>query len=156
MNKNRMIVLGGLLMLGLWFLSTAAWAGETGTAAEAEAMVKKAAAYIKAQGKEKAFADFANPKGPFIDRDLYVTVYDLKGNCLAHGVNPKMVGKNLMELKDPDGKAFVKERVELAKTKDKFWQDYKFTNPTTKKIEPKAMYVEKHGDLLVACGIYKK
>jgi len=59
-------------------------------------------------------------------------------------------------LKDPDGKAFVKEKVELAQTKDKFWQDYRFTNPLTKKIEPKSMYVEKREDILVACGIYKK
>ena len=85
-----------------------------------------------------------------------MVVYDLNGQCLAHGQNPKMAGKDLIELKDPDGKAFVKERVELAKTKDKFWQDYKFTNPLTKKIEPKAMYIEKHGDLMVGCGIYKK
>jgi cytochrome c len=44
----------------------------------------------------------------------------------------------------------------MAKTKDKFWQDYKFTNPLTKKIEPKSMYLEKHGDVMVGCGIYKK
>jgi hypothetical protein len=50
----------------------------------------------------------------------------------------------------------VKERVELAKTKNKFWQQYKFTNPVTKQIEHKAMYMETMGDVLVGCGIYKK
>ena len=139
----------------LWAGGTAR-AAEFGTAAEAEAMVKKAAAYIKANGKEKGFAEISSPQSQFKDRDLYVTVYDLNGKCLAHGQNPKMAGKDMIELKDPDGKAFVKERVELAKTKDKFWQDYKFTNPVTKKVEPKAMYIEKHGDLLIGCGIYKK
>jgi cytochrome c len=127
-----------------------------GTAAEAVAMVKKAIVYIKAHGREKAFAEFSNPKGPFIDRDLYVTVYDMKGVCLAHGFNPKMVGKNMMDLKDPDGKAFVKERTEMAKTKDKFWVDYKYVNPLTKQIEQKSQYVEKLGDILVNCGIYKQ
>lgn len=131
-------------------------AAEFGTAAEAEAMVKKAAAYIKANGKDKGYAEISNPQGQFKDRDLYVVVYDLNGKCLAHGQNPKMAGKDLIEMKDPDGKAFVKERVELAKTKDKFWQDYKFTNPVSKKVEPKSMYMEKHGDLLIGCGIYKK
>jgi len=131
-------------------------AEKPGTAAEAVAMVKKAITYIKAHGREKAFAEFSNPKGPFIDRDLYITVYDMKGVCLAHGFNPKMVGKNMIDLKDPDGKAFVKERNETAKTKDKFWVDYKYVNPLTKQIEQKSQYVEKLGDILVNCGIYKQ
>jgi len=54
-----------------------------------------------------------------------------------------------------DGKLFVKERVELARTKGTFWQDYKFTNPVTKKIEPKAMYCEKLDDAVVCGGVYK-
>jgi signal transduction histidine kinase len=153
MKKIFGSILAILLLLGIGNLT---WAAEVGTAAEAEALVKKAVAYIKANGQNKAFAEFGNPKGQFGDRDLYITVYDLNGKCLAHGANPKMVGKDLIGLKDPDGKAFIKERVELAKTKDKFWQDYKFTNPLTKKIEPNSMYVEKTGDILVACDIYKK
>ncbi len=137
-------------------LMSVAFAGDVGTAAEAEAMVKKAVAHIKANGKEKAFADFSNPKGGFVDRDLYITVYDLTGKCLAHGANSKMIGKDLIGLKDPDGVEFVKERVNMSKTKDRFWQDYKFTNPISKKIEPKSMYCEKVGDIIVNCGIYKK
>jgi signal transduction histidine kinase len=130
-------------------------AGKSGTAAEAEAMVKKAIVYVKAHGKEKAFAEFSNLKGQFVDRDLYITVYDMNGVCLAHGFNQKMVGKNMIDLKDPDGKPFVKERSDTAKTKDKFWLDYKYVNPLTKQIEQKSMYTEKMGDLLVNCGIYK-
>jgi cytochrome c len=136
--------------------SHAAVAAEFGTAAEAEAMVKKAVAEIKASGHDKAYAEFNNPKGKYVDRDLYITVYDLNGKCLSHGANPKMIGKDLIDLKDPDGKFFVKERIEIAKTKGGGWQDYKFTNPVTKKIEPKTMYFEKTGDIIVACGAYKK
>jgi len=130
-------------------------AEKRGTAAEAEAMVKKAVALIKAKGKDKAFAEFNNPKGQFVKGDLYITVYDLHGTCLAHGFNQKMVGKNMIDLKDPDGKPFVKERNDLAKTKDKFWLEYKYVNPLTKQIEQKTMYTEKTGDVLVNCGIYK-
>lgn len=126
-----------------------------GTPDEAVAMVRKAIAFIKANGRDKALAEISNPKGRFVDRDLYVTVYDLNGTCLAHGFNQKMVGKNMIDLKDPDGKAFVKERNESAKTKDQFWTDYKYVNPTTKQIGNKSMYTEKFGDLLVSCGVYK-
>lgn len=125
------------------------------TAAEATAMVKKGVAFIKANGKEKAYAEINNKAGQFVDRDLYLVVYGLDGTVHAHGANAKMVGKNLIDLKDVDGKAFVKERVELAKSKGTFWQDYKFTNPVTKKIEPKTMYCEKLDDTAVCGGIYK-
>lgn len=135
---------------------SSAFASDAGTAAEAEAMVKKAIAYIKAHGKEKAFAELDNPKGKFTDRDLYVFVYDLNGKVLAHGANQKMVGKDLSEMRDMDGKLYVKERIELAKTKGRGWQDYKFTNPVTKKIENKSAYIEKYEDMIVGCGIYKK
>lgn len=122
---------------------------------EATAMVKKGVAFIKANGKDKGYAEISNKQGAFIDRDLYLVVYGLDGVVRAHGANEKMVGKNLIELKDIDGKPFVKERVELAQSKGTFWQDYKFTNPVTKKIEPKSMYCEKLDDAVVCGGVYK-
>ena len=128
-----------------------------GTAAEATAMVAKAIAHIKKVGREKAFADFNNKNGPFTDRDLYVVVYDLKGKVLSHGANEKMIGKDVIELRDNDGKYFVKERVEMmSKGPDaKGWQDYKFMNPVTRAIEPKSMYLQRFEDVMVGCGIYK-
>ena len=61
----------------------------------------------------------------------------------------------MIDLKDIDGKEFVRVRVELAKSKPNFWQDYKFTNPVSKKIEPKSMYCERLGETVVCGGIYK-
>jgi predicted ATPase with chaperone activity len=132
-----------------------AHANDGASPAEATAMVKKGVAFIKTQGKDKGYAEISNKTGQFKDRDLYLTVYGLDGTVRAHGANEKMIGKNLIELKDVDGKAFVKERVELAASKGTFWQDYKFTNPTNKKIEPKSMYCEKLEDMVVCGGIYK-
>ncbi len=123
--------------------------------AEAEAMVKKGVAYIKANGPAKAHEEISSKKSQFTDRDLYLVVYGLDGTVLAHGANTKMIGKNLIELKDIDGKAFVKERVDMAKAKPSFWQSYKFTNPETKKIEPKVMYCERLGDTAVCGGVYE-
>jgi cytochrome c len=132
-----------------------AHAADQGTAAEAEAMVKKAVAYIKANGPEKSYEEFTNGKS-FKDRDLYIIVYDLNGKNLAQGANPKLVGKELIGLKDPDGKPLIQMFVDLAKTKGKGWvEGYKFLNPVSQKIEGKAMYLERLGDTLVGCGIYK-
>ncbi len=122
---------------------------------DAVATVKKGIAFIKANGRDKRYAEVSNKDGQFIDRDLYLVVYGLDGTVRAHGANGKMIGKNLIDLKDVDGKAFVKERVDLAQSKGTFWQDYKFTNPVSKKIEPKQMYCEKLEDAVVCGGIYK-
>lgn len=142
-----------LFLFGMAGISLAA---EYGTPSEAEALVKKGIAYYKANGKEKAFSEVNNPKGQFTDRDLYLFVYDINGKCVAHGFNPKMIEKDLIEMKDPDGKLFVKERIEIVKAKGKGWQDYKFTNPVSKKIENKTAYIERVDDLIFGSGAYKK
>lgn len=136
-------------------LAAVAAASGNATPAEATSMVKKGVAFIKTNGKDKGYAEISNKAGSFVDRDLYLVVYGLDGVVRAHGANEKMIGKNLIELKDIDGKAFVKERVELAQAKGTFWQDYKFTNPVSKKIEPKSMYCEKLDDAVVCGGVYK-
>ena len=138
------------------FLCSAAHSAEFATKPEAEAMVKKAVAFIKANGKDKAFAEINNKAGSFADRDLYITVYGTDGVVRAHGANPKMIGKSLMDMRDVDGKPFVKERVELAKKNPSFWQEYKFTNPVSGKIEPKAMYCQPLEELIVCGGVYLK
>lgn len=144
-------------MLALLFQFQPALATEEfGTAKEAEAMVKHAVEHIRKVGKEQAFADFTAKKAPFVDRDLYVTVTTLAGVSQAHGQNPKMVGKDLIDFKDIDGKPYFRERMELARTKGKFWQDFKFTDPITKKVLPKSMYCELEEDFVVCTGIYKR
>jgi len=122
---------------------------------EAIAMVKKGVAYIKGNGRDKGYAEITNKKGQFVDRDLYLVVYGLDGTVFAHGFNEKQIGRNLIELKDIDGKLFVKERVELAQKQPTFWQEYKFTDPMTRKVEPKEMYCERLDDVVVCGGIYK-
>jgi signal transduction histidine kinase len=122
---------------------------------EAVAMVKKAVAFIKEQGAEQAYSVFTGKDAKFVDRDLYVVVYQLDGKVLAHGSNAKFVGKDLIDAQDVDGKLYVKERVELAVKQGTFWQDYKFVNPVSKKVEPKEMYCEKLENTAVCAGIYK-
>jgi cytochrome c len=151
MNRTQRLTLGTALLLAAALPAHA----NNATRDEAMAMVKKGVAFLKSNGKDKGHAEISNKAGSFIDRDLYLVVYALDGTVRAHGANEKMIGKNLIELKDVDGKPFVKERVELAQAKGTFWQDYKFTNPTTKKIEPKQMYCEKLDDAVVCGGIYK-
>jgi cytochrome c len=140
--------------LALFSFNALATDAERGTTQEAEAMVKKAIVYYKKNGKEKSMAEFSKNPGPFVDRDLYVTVYTMNADALSH-INAKMVGKNMMDLRDADGKYHIKERMEAAQKGTSGWQDFKFYNPVSKKIEPKRMYWEKYDNLVFAAGAYK-
>lgn len=144
-------------LLGLFLITVcmANYVLAKGTAEEAKALVGKAVAYFKANGKDKAITAFNDPKGEFVKGDLYIFLFDADCLTLAHGANPKLVGKNIGELKDADGKYFMKEMAALAK-KGGGWIDYKWTNPETKKIQDKSSYVlPLEGGLFVGCGIYK-
>jgi hypothetical protein len=158
MNANqtlsRALLTAGVALLSFGAGAATAPVDDGATAEQATTMVKKGVAFIRANGKEKGYADISSKASQFKDRDLYLVVYGLDGTVHAHGANEKMIGRNLIELKDVDGKAFVKERVELGSTKGTFWQSYKFTNPTNKKIEAKRMYCERLDDTVVCGGIY--
>lgn len=131
-------------------------AAAPGTAEEASALIKKGIAYLKANGAEKSYAAFNDPAGQFVDRDLYLFVLDMNGKMLAHGANKKLLDKNLIDLKDADGRAFVKEFIDVANKKGQGWIDYKWPHPQTKALESKASYIEKLGDgTLIGVGIYK-
>jgi signal transduction histidine kinase len=146
-----------VLALSAASMPLTAWSQTKATAAEATAMVKKGVTAIKAAGagKDKLYAEVTGKDAKWVDRDLYLVIYSMTGTVKAHGANAKMVGEEMIDMLDIDGKPYIKERVELAKSKGTFWQDYKFTNPTTKKVEPKSMYCEKVDDLVACAGIYK-
>jgi len=122
---------------------------------EAVAMVKKAVALIRQQGGPQAYPQISDQRGSFVLRDLYITVWGRDGVVRAHGLVPQMVGKNLIDLKDIDGRTFIRERMELARTHATFWQDYQYTHPVSRKIEPKRMYCESLVDSVVCGGVYK-
>lgn len=143
------------LALGLFH---SAMAAERGTTDEARAMVKRAAEYMKKNGKDKAFAEFNNPKGSFIDRDLYIFAFSANGDGieLANGGNLKLVGKNLIEMKDADGQYLIKTILAVAKKKEGYgWVEYKWVNPVSGAIEHKKVYVENVEGILLGCGAYE-
>jgi signal transduction histidine kinase len=149
MKRILVFILACFLAVGF------AYAAERGTAKEAQAMVGKAASLLKASGKDVAFAEFNMNPGKFVDKDLYVFVLDAKGTTLAHGGNKALIGKTMLGLRDSEGKYFIKAVIDEGNKKGSGWVDYKWSNPTTKKIESKSTYVQKAGDFYIGCGIYK-
>ena len=132
--------------------STAAIAEQRASTEDAKKMALKAVEHIKAAGKEVAFKSFTGKADGWVDRDLYVFVVDNSGNVTAHGASAVLVGKNLSQIKDVDGKPFVKEKMDI---KDQGWVDYKWKNPQTNAVEAKTSYVVRVGDAVVGVGAYK-
>ncbi len=143
------------VVIAMVLFSGAAISEERGTPEEAKALVQKAAAYVKEVGKEKALAEIGNPKGKFVYKDLYVFAGDFTGICLAHPATPALVGKNTLNIKDADGKLFIRERNEIVKKNGSGTIDYRWPHPKTKKVEQKSSYFEKVGDIVLTCGYYK-
>jgi cytochrome c len=145
-----------LLLVSLSLIAWPATAAEFGTKDEAVAMVKRVQAKFKAEGAEATFKAVSDKSvAEFHDRDLYPFIYDMSGVCVAHGARPALIGKNLITLKDQDGKFLVREMRDIAKDQGKGWFDYKWPNPLNSKIEDKASYVEKMGDYWVGVGVYR-
>ncbi len=146
------LTLIGLVILGAVHLAGAA------TQQDAKELAEKAVQYWASQGKEKAIAEFNNQKGSFVKGDLYVVVLDFNGLVLAHGGNPVLTGINLLPQKDAtSNKLFVKEQIEIAKTKGSGWTSYTWTNPVTKKVQLKKSWVQRieSTDSYVVCGVFQ-
>ncbi len=144
-----------LVLIFAFGLNPSLYAAEHGTAEEATAMVKKAVEFLKKNGKEKLLAEVSNGKGDFVDRDLYLSVYDFSGIVLAHGANPKIIGKSVIGLNDVDGKFFMKDIVAQSKSAGKGQTEYKWPNPVTKEFQKKSAYFEALDGVIISCGYYK-
>lgn len=122
---------------------------------DAVSLVNDAIAVYGKEGKAKVLQEISNPKGKYVKGELYVFVYDMTATILAHPINPKLIGKTLMDAPDSDGKFYRKEIVTLAKSAGSGWVNYKYTNPKTNAVEPKTTYFKKADDLIFCCGFYK-
>ncbi|MBI5484820.1 MAG: cache domain-containing protein [Deltaproteobacteria bacterium] len=151
MKKSTLI----FFVIGLIGMLTCAGLSYASGKDDAKSLVKQAAAYVKYQGKGKALAEISKPRGMFDKGETYVFAYDLQGVMLAHPKNPALIGRNLIDVPDSDGKLFRRDIVEKAKTKGSGWVDYMYLNPETNEIEHKTTYILKAGDIILCCGVYK-
>ena len=127
------------------------------TEKDAIAMVERGAALVKAKGKDEMIKKINAKDADYVQGELYIDMRDLKtGIVLAHPINPSIVGKDLTDVPDANGKKYRREIIELAAAKGKGWVDYQYKNPTSGKIEPKTTYIQRVDDVVLEAGIYKK
>jgi cytochrome c len=121
---------------------------------DAKLWVERAVAFYKATGKRIALAEYTNPNGQFIQEEMYIYALNPKGTMMGHGVNEKFVGEEFIDIKDYDGKQFIREIVETANKEGSGWVTYKWFNPVTKEVLPKTVYFRKVDDLIICSGVY--
>jgi len=148
-----------LSLANLFAMIAVATAESVHTQDQVKAFVQKAADYMKSEGKDKAFAAFSDPKGAFVDGDLYIVAQDAadgKFTMLAHGANKALIGKPQIDTKDAEGRAFNRDIIAaLTKDGDEFWTTYLWVNFATKKIARKKSYFLRVGDVVLGAGIYE-
>lgn len=128
--------------------------GESMGPEQARVLLERAVGKLKSDGEEKAFAAFNDPKGGFVARDLYVFVFDMKGRYMASGGNPRLTGSNALDLTDAEGKAIVREMINIANATGKGEVDYMWLNRIDNRVEKKRSFIQRVGDHIVGVGYY--
>jgi len=118
-------------------------------------LVKRAVRHVQEKGVRAAALDFHDPRGGFVEGNYYIWVGQFDGTILANGATPEARGQKTWNLKAADGRLFIQEIVEGARTKGKGWCDYPWKNPATGRTEQKSTYYEAVDGAFVACGIYR-
>jgi len=111
--------------------------------------VERAAAAMENRGT--AMFDLFGETGSrwYPDEQKYLFVYDAEGVCVFHPISPELVGKNMIDFRDFNGKPVIRHMTEVGKSGPGksgwifyFWEDGPGLLP-----EWKASYVRRVGDL---------
>lgn len=151
----RRAILKTLLIAALAAVPLSCVLADTPTKDQVVTVVKKAVAYYKANGRQKALAEFNNKDGLFAKGEDYVDIHDLNGVCVAHPTVPENVGKNVLDQKDLNGKYWIKDIIEdTKKGSTSGWTRYVRRNPTNGKLQDKLAYWELYDGLIFKAGLY--
>ncbi|MCP4339863.1 MAG: hypothetical protein GY799_13475 [Desulfobulbaceae bacterium] len=121
--------------------------------------VEEACTLLSAEG-EAAYPKFKGNGSPFLYEGTYIWIHALQdGTMFMHPIKYKMEGKNLIGLKDKNGKRFFVIMNNLATEKGQGWVEYLWPIPGTKKATRKVSFVKKctypdGTEVVIGSGIY--
>jgi cytochrome c len=143
----------------LCITSLGAFGSDTASREECIKMTEAAGDLIQKVGKEAALKQINAKNGPFVWKDSYVFAFETDSAMLiGHPTMPALIGKNLIGLKDFNGKLFFVELMDIANSKEgKGWVEYMWTKPGEDRPYPKVSYVYRvpGTNLATSAGVYK-
>src|SRR6266480_4261877 len=147
----------------IWLFFPAAFSADPAQSKESKqivALVDKAAALTESKVKA-AFPECNDRGSEWLKGETYIFIADMNGTILMHPANPELETKSIIDLKDANGKAFMREFIETAKTKGSGWVDYMWPKPGGKSPSKKLSYVKRtkmpDGEMvIVGAGAYVK
>lgn len=120
-------------------------------------LVTNAVGEIEKHG-EAALQLFRDPTGPFLAKDAYIFVTDMAGVELVNPAFPNLEGRDLLDVRDTNGKYLNREMIELVQTRGSGWAEYMWPKPGTSVSTRKSAYVSRamlgEKPVMVGCGVY--
>jgi methyl-accepting chemotaxis protein len=127
-----------------------------GTADEAMALALRAVEHVNTVGQAQAFKEFHDPLAGFIDRDLYIFVFDRAGTYSALGADRSKIGRNVADMPGVDAEQMIESAWARVAGGENGWVEYNILNPVTGDIRAKSSFVTPLGnDLVLGCGAYR-
>lgn len=119
--------------------------------------VDEAARLIAREGRG-AFDTLRRRDGGFVFYDAYVFVMSFAGKMLVNPFSPELEGRDVLDVRDPEGIYPGREMLELLATADSGWVEYFWPRPGAAETTFKETYVrraEVDGEaLVVGAGVY--
>jgi methyl-accepting chemotaxis protein len=86
----------------------------------------------------------------------YFFITDLQGKILMHGATAALVGKDMSDTKDTNGKRFMAEMIDVVRQKNAGFVDYSWAKPGSEKPQPKLSYAAGFAPWgwVVSTGVY--
>ena len=126
-----------------------------GTADEAMVLTERAYDLVQNMGYEQASEAFYDKSAGFIDRDLYVFVFDRQGVYRVMGADRNRVGTSLFDAPGVDAQQLLDDAWHRC-DQGGGWVEYNIINLATGTVKGKSSYVlPLNDDLLIGCGAYR-
>jgi methyl-accepting chemotaxis protein len=127
---------------------------DTPESMEVKKWVQDAITLYENAGIETLLTEIADSRGRFVSDARYIFALDLNGTMAAHPIDPALTGRNLMDLTDSEGKAFIRKIVDTAKTSGYGFTDYKWPSPASDDELHKTVFFELVDCIILCSGFY--
>ncbi len=108
-------------------------------------LVERAARLLETEG-DSAFTRFNVPGSEWFQGDTYMFAYALDGTCVFHAQTPDLMGRNLIDLKDINGKPVIRDIVAIGQRPEpdaSGWVFYLWQQGTQLSPSWKSAYIRK-------------